>query len=404
MSQSSSTSDTSSRLRAAAGTPAAAGYRMPAEWAPHQATWLSWPHNPDTWPGCVPQVETAMAQAVAALAAHEHVRINVKDDAHSYHVRKLLDGKAPAERVHLHNFATNDAWCRDHGAIFVTRPGPDAPLLALDFQYNAWGGKYPPFDKDNQIPARMADTLGVPRREIPMVLEGGSIEVNGAGVLLTSEQCLLNPNRNPHLNRGQIEQALRDNLGVRQIIWLGDGIVGDDTDGHVDDITRFVAEDTVVTVMEPDPASPNHAPLRENRERLASVTLPDGRPLRVIELPMPQPLYRNGEPLPASYANFYIGNRAVLLAAFRADASPPWTAGRWWWVSAPFTASPSRCRWWWSLPPDRVKQGPGPATEPAAVLCAAATFPTVSPPRAACRGGGSPIPACHTADRNPWAP
>ena len=249
-----------------------AGYRMPAEWSPHQATWFSWPHNADTWTDYLPAVERILAEAVAALATGEVVRINVRDSGHGYHVQKLLAGKVPPDKVLFHQFPTNDAWCRDHGAIFVTRDAGQPPTLrALDFQYNAWGGKYPPFDLDNAIPRRMATALGVPCETIPLILEGGSIEVNGRGTLLTTEQCLLNPNRNPTMSREQIEAQLRALLGVTQIIWLGDGIVGDDTDGHIDDLTRFVAEDLVVTAVEQDPADPNYAPLKENRDRLAGM-------------------------------------------------------------------------------------------------------------------------------------
>lgn len=297
--------------------PADAGYRMPAEWSSHQATWFSWPHNVDTWGAHLPDVERVLADAVTALTRGETVRINVRDADHGYHVGKLLSGRAPADRIVLHQWPTNDSWCRDHGAIFVTRSASEGvPLLALDFGYNAWGGKYPPWDLDNGIPARMATALGVPVRPVDMILEGGSIEVNGAGTLLTTEQCLLHPNRNPNLRRDDIELRLRGLLGVQQIIWLGDGIVGDDTDGHIDDLSRFVSVDTVVTVMEQDPADPNYAALVDNRERLAAVRLPDGRPLNVIELPMPAPVLRDGERLPASYANFYIGNKVVLLPTF----------------------------------------------------------------------------------------
>lgn len=306
-----------------ASSEATAGYRMPAEWSPHQATWFSWPHNADTWTDYLPAVERILAEAVAALTTGEVVRINVRDSGHGYHVQKLLAGKVPPERVRLHLFPTNDAWCRDHGAIFVTRE-PDAgqqpTLKALDFLYNAWGGKYPPFDLDNAIPQRMAAELGVPCHSVPMVLEGGSIEVNGAGMLLTTEQCLLNPNRNPALSREQIEAHLKSLLGVTRIVWLGDGIVGDDTDGHIDDLTRFVAEDLVVTAVEQDPADENYAPLKENRERLEGLSLPDGRPLRVLEIPMPAPLFRGSTRLPASYANFYVGNRVVLLPTFNCPA------------------------------------------------------------------------------------
>lgn len=297
-------------------SPASLGYRMPPEWAPHQATWLSWPHNPDTWPGVLAEAERALAGAVAALTEGEVVHVNVLNERHERHVAGLLAGKANLERVQLHRQPSNDAWCRDHGAIFVTRPGGEAPLLALDFGYNAWGGKYPPFDLDDAMPRHMAGRLGVPYRTIDMILEGGSIDVNGAGTLLTTEQCLLNPNRNPGLGRADIERRLRENLGVSQVLWLGEGIAGDDTDGHVDDLTRFVAEDAVVTVVEDDPADVNFAALRENRERLAAMRLADGRPLRVIELPMPEPVERDGERLPASYANFYVGNRVVLLPVF----------------------------------------------------------------------------------------
>lgn len=302
--------------------PAAPGYRMPAEWSPHQATWISWPHNAETWPDCLAEVERVMADAVAALSTGEVVRINVRDADHGYHVQRLLAGRAAPGRVLLHRFPTNDAWCRDHGAIFVTRP-PEAgdPLLALDFQYNAWGGKYPPYDLDNAIPGQMAGALAVPRLAVDMILEGGSIEVNGAGMLLTTEQCLLNPNRNPGLDRDAIEQRLRRLLGVTTIAWLGDGIVGDDTDGHIDDLTRFVAEDAVVTVVEQDPADANYAALQDNLERLRALALPDGRPLRVIELPMPPPLVDpERDRLPASYANFYIGNRVVLMPTFDCPA------------------------------------------------------------------------------------
>ncbi len=310
---------------------------MPAEWSPHQATWFSWPHNADTWTDYLPAVERILAEAVAALAKGEVVRINVRDSGHGYHVQKLLAGKVPPDKVVLHQFPTNDAWCRDHGAIFVTRePGRSAgqsagqnagqsadqrpTLKALDFQYNAWGGKYPPFDLDNAIPQRMAAVLGVPCLTIPLVLEGGSIEVNGRGMLLTTEQCLLNPNRNPSSSREQIETHLKGLLGVTQVVWLGEGIVGDDTDGHIDDLTRFVAEDLVVTAVEQDPADENYAPLKENRDRLAGLKLPDGRPLRVVELPMPAPLFRDSNRLPASYANFYVGNRVVLLPTFNCPA------------------------------------------------------------------------------------
>jgi len=307
----------------ASGSPAAAGYAMPAEWQPHQCTWISWPHKKESWPNKFGPVEPVMARFVGALSRSELVRINVLDAGHQKHVSTQLEGHATAGNVVFHRFPTNDAWCRDHGAIFVKRSGPVDPLLALNFQFNAWGGKYPPFDLDNAIPGQMAAALGTPCRTLPMILEGGSIDVNGAGALLTTEQCLLHPNRNPTLSREDIESALRHALGVEQVIWLGDGIVGDDTDGHIDDLTRFVAEDTVVTVVEKNRQDENFAALAENRERLSTLRLADGRPLNVIEMQMPAPVVFEGDRLPASYANFYIGNRVVIMPCFNDPADAP---------------------------------------------------------------------------------
>ena len=303
-----------------ADTPSARGYRLPAEWAPHEATWLSWPHNRDSWPGVFEGVEPAMVPFVRALAECEPVYINVRDAEHERHVAKLLAAAVPPERLRLYRFPTNDAWARDHGAIFVTRPTPREPRLAVDFDYNAWGGKYPPFDLDREVGRQMAEALGVPRYAKPgVVLEGGSIEPNGAGSLLTTEQCLLNPNRNASLTRADIERLLEECFGVTQILWLGEGIEGDDTDGHIDDLTRFVAPDTVVTVVEPNRADPNHAPLAANRRLLETLTV-GGRPLTVVELPMPEPQYLDEQRLPASYANFYIANGAVLVPTFGCPA------------------------------------------------------------------------------------
>lgn len=304
-------------------TPAAAGYAMPAEWQPHQCTWISWPHKRDSWPGNFEPVEPVMVRFVGALSKSEPVRINVLDEVHERHVRDLLEGHADPDAIHFHRFRTNDAWCRDHGAVFVCRDSDDDALLALDFQFNAWGGKYPPYDADNAIPPQMAAALGVPVLAHPMVLEGGSIDVNGAGALLTTEQCLLHPNRNPGMSRDDIEASLREMLGASQVIWLGDGIVGDDTDGHIDDLARFVSADTVVTVVESDKGDENYAPLAENRERLADVRFGDGTPLNVIELAMPRAVEFAGDRLPASYANFYIGNRAVIVPTFDDPADEP---------------------------------------------------------------------------------
>ena len=325
-------------------TPRELRYRMPAEWEPHAATWLSFPHNADSWPGKLPAAQQAYAKMVAALAESEPLHINVNDDAQEELARRLLDEARAGGEIFFHRFPTNDAWCRDHGAILVVgspsyqegvRGGSvdekakheSKPLLskegssiALNWQYNAWGEKYPPYDLDNAIPPQMAAYLGVPCQSIDMVLEGGSIDVNGEGLLLTTESCLLNKNRNPQLSREQIVQHLRNMLGVEKILWLGDGIVGDDTDGHIDDLTRFVAPNTVVTVIEEDPADDNYRPLQENLVRLQEMTNLNGEPLEIIELPMPSPVIHNGQRLPASYANFYIANTLVLVPTYRCDA------------------------------------------------------------------------------------
>jgi agmatine deiminase len=295
-------------------TPAQLGYRMPAEWEPHAATWLSWPRREGiSFPDSFERVVPTLRAMVEALLESEPVHINVCDEAHEAEVRAALEG-LPAACLTIHRIPTNEPWCRDHGPIFLTRER--VPRLAvLDWDYNAWGGKYPPCDLDEVVPTRVAAELGVPVFYPHMILEGGSIEVNGAGALLTTEGCLLNPNRNPQLRRAEIEQRLRDYLGVREILWLGDGIEGDDTDGHIDDLTRFVGERAVVTVVEKDQSDANYAPLQANLERLRCLTI-DGGPLEITTLPMPAKIVREDLRLPASYANFYIANQSVLLPTF----------------------------------------------------------------------------------------
>jgi agmatine deiminase len=298
----------------ASGTPAALGYRMPAEWEPHAATWLSWPRREGiSFPGAYDRVMPAFRAMVAALIESEPVCINVSNGAHEAEAREVLKG-LPMECVTFYTIPTNEPWCRDHGPTFLTRQ--KQPQLAIvDWGHNAWGGKYPPFDLDDVVPTRIGEVLGIPVFGGGMILEGGSIEVNGAGSLLTTESCLLNPNRNPDLDRAQIEQRIRDNLGVQEILWLGDGIEGDDTDGHVDDLTRFVSEDAVATVVEEDRDDPNYEPLQQNLERLRKMKV-GGRSLKIHELPMPARIDREGLRLPASYANYYIANTRVLLPTF----------------------------------------------------------------------------------------
>lgn len=297
------------------------GFHMPAEWEAHESTWISWPHNPETWPGTgrVAAAEQAMVSAVAALAEAERVRINVLDPAHESHVRGLLRARVPPESVRFHRLPTNDAWIRDYGAIFVESGRPKESLVAVDFEFNAWGDKYPPYDLDQQVGLRMAEILGLEAYAPGIVLEGGSIDVNGAGALLTTTQCLLNKNRNPRLTQMEIESVLRSVLGVSQFIWLGEGIEGDDTDGHVDDVTRFVGPRTVVTAVESNRQDRNHAALAANRRRLADTVLDIGGKLEIVDLPMPEPLIRNGLRLPASYANFYIANDVVLVPVFACE-------------------------------------------------------------------------------------
>ena len=293
---------------------------MPAEWERHDATWISWPrHDGQSFPESYDRVLPALVSMATAIAESEILRINVSSIEQEREVKGLLSSVAPMECVEFFNIPTNEPWCRDHGPLFVTRK--DFPRLAVnDFGYNAWGGKYPPFAEDDVVPTTVARHFAYPLFVPGFILEGGSIDGNGAGALLTTESCLLNPNRNPTMNRESIEQGLRDYLGVDQILWLGDGIEGDDTDGHVDDITRFVSRSTVVTVVEPNVADPNHAPLAANLKRLLAMRLADGTPLSVIELPMPPRIDREGLRLPASHANFYIANSSILLPAFGGDS------------------------------------------------------------------------------------
>jgi agmatine deiminase len=297
-----------------AQTPAALGYRMPAEWEPHAATWLSWPHREGiSFPDSFDRVLPALRAMVEALTESEQVCINVGNDAHEAEARAVLRGLS-MERVSFYRVPTNEPWCRDHGPIFLSRDA-DPKLAIVDWDYNAWGGKYPPCNLDEVVPTRIAQLLDRPVFYPRMILEGGSIEVNGAGSLLTTESCLLNQNRNPNLGRVEIERRLRDYLGLQEILWLGEGIEGDDTDGHIDDLARFVSENTVVTVVEKSREDKNYEPLQENLARLREMRI-GNRKIDIITLPMPKKIVREGQRLPASYANFYIANSCVLLPTF----------------------------------------------------------------------------------------
>ena len=300
-------------------SPAALGYTMPAEWEPHEATWLSWPHKEASWPDAFEPVPAVFAQITKHLTDSELVRINVADEDFAERVRiELRQAEVDLSRVCFHFNPTNDAWCRDHGPIYVTRTINGKRERAInDWGFNAWGNKYPPYDLDDVVPTRIAHEFNETLFTPDIVMEGGSIDVNGKGTLLTTEACLLNLNRNPHLNQAQIGQYLRDYLGVTNILWLGDGIVGDDTDGHVDDLTRFTAHDTIVTVVEDDPADDNYLLLKENYERLLTMKDQDDKPFRIVTMPMPGERYIEEQRLPMSYANFYIANKVVLLPTYR---------------------------------------------------------------------------------------
>ncbi len=289
---------------------------MPAEWEQHEATWLSWPQPEcNSFPGSYTRVIPTFVKMACALAESETVRINVCGEEQENAVRKLLAG-APPERIEYFHIPTNEPWCRDYGPIFVRRK--KSPRLAVvDFEFTAWGWKLQPIEDDNDVPPKVAERLGLPVFDYSgFVLEGGSIDVNGAGTVLTTESCLLNQNRNAKLTRQQIEKKLHETLGTTQVLWLGAGIEGDDTDGHVDDITRFISRSVVVTATEDDENDPNYEPLRTNLNRLHEMRLPDGEPLHVLPLPMPAHIFRDGQRLPASYANFYIANELVLLPIF----------------------------------------------------------------------------------------
>lgn len=299
---------------------------MPAEWEPHEATWLAWPHNREDWPGKFQPIPWAYAEIVRHIARGERVCILVNDAAHQRTAERVLkQAHVGSANVEFFRFRTDRVWTRDSGPIFVTRR--QEPQVAIThWQFNGWA-KYPNHKKDEKLPAFVARKLRIPRWEPQMivngkrrrvVLEGGSIDVNGRGTMLTTEECLLSEiqQRNRGIARQQLEELFRDYLGVNKTIWLGNGIAGDDTHGHVDDISRFVSPDTVITVVEQDTSDANHAPLQENLRRLHNATDQNGKKLNVIELPLPSPVWFRGQRLPASYANFYTANAAVLVPTF----------------------------------------------------------------------------------------
>lgn len=301
-------------------TPASLGYRFPAEFAPHIATWLSWPHKEASWPGKIDSIYPNYSRFVKYLAMSEKVRINVANSAmQAFATAHLEQAGVNMEQVEFFLHPTNDAWCRDHGPAFLVNPQAEIPKVIVDWNYNAWGNKYPPYDLDDVIPTLIGKHFNLPVYHPGIVMEGGSVEFNGAGTLLTSTCCLLNENRNPHLNQAQIETYLRNYYGVEQILWVADGIVGDDTDGHIDDTVRFVNADTVLTVVETNRNDENYDLLQTNLKQLKEMRLLNGKQLNIAELPMPDAVIYEDQRLPASYANFYISNQHVIVPTFRCN-------------------------------------------------------------------------------------
>jgi agmatine deiminase len=304
--------------------PAALGFSMPAEWESHEATWIGWPHNPTDWPGKLEPIEWVYAEIVRKISADEMVRILVNSAVHEKQARSILKlAGVTMTRVQFFRFPTNRGWTRDFGPIFVRRTKPRRELAIARFRFNAWA-RYPDWQRDNAIPQQVARKLKLKilpallgSREI--VLEGGSIDVNGCGTVLTTEECLLDQKRqvrNPGLSRADMELTLRENLGVKTVVWLGKGIAGDDTHGHVDDLCRFVNPRTVVLIREKNQRDANYRALEENWERIRGARLASGEKVQAVELPMPSPLHFDGARLPSSYANFYIANAAVLVPTF----------------------------------------------------------------------------------------
>jgi agmatine deiminase len=305
-------------------TPAQLGFRLPAEWESHEATWIGWPHNLTDWPSKFSAIPWVYGEIVRKLAEGEKVRILANSTAHEEKARRVLKLiGADSAAIEFFDFPTNRGWTRDSGPMFLRRDGPNSEVAVIRFRFNAWA-RYDDWQKDNGVPERVARALrlrllraGSKGREL--VVEGGSIDVNGHGTLLTTHECLLDPRvqvRNPGLDQDAIEAALRSNLGVKNILWLGKGIAGDDTHGHVDDLCRFVGPRTVVLCQEDDPQEANYEALQENRERLQGMRLEDGSKIDIVPIPMPSPLSFRGQRLPASYANFYISNAAVLVPTF----------------------------------------------------------------------------------------
>ncbi len=302
-------------------SPADQGFYFPAEWYPHRATWLSWPHKEASWPGKMNRIFTPYATFIKYLAKGEKVCINVTDENMKQFALTILQDQAVnLDNIEFYFIPTNDAWCRDHGPSFLIKGKENEPETSskaiVSWLYNAWGNKYPPFDLDIKVPQKIAEALKLPVFYPGIVMEGGSVDFNGKGTVLTTTACLLNANRNPHLTKLQVENYLYNYYGASQVLWLDYGIVGDDTDGHIDDITRFVSLNHIITMVERNPMDENYEPLKANLQKLKSMRLLNGSRLEITEIQMPSPQFYDGIRLPASYANFYIANSTVIVPIF----------------------------------------------------------------------------------------
>ena len=302
------------------GTPAALGYFFPPEWHPHVATWFSWPRPEGiSFPDKYHTIPENLARIMREIAPRERVEINVPNGNYEYLVRRQLqEHGCPTGNVFFHHIKTNESWCRDHGPAFLLKRTKSA---IVDWRFNAWGGKYPPYDDDDAVPTRIAQELGLPVFCPNVVMEGGAVDFSGGGTVMTTTSCLLNKNRNPHLSKAEIEQYLKDYYGQDRVIWLGEGIAGDDTDGHIDDLARFISPTTIVTAVEEDPKDENYEVLRDNLKRLRKLKDRDGRPFNILEIPMPGVVEHGGQRLPATYVNFYFINGALLVPTYRHKAN-----------------------------------------------------------------------------------
>lgn len=305
-----------SKLKILSQTPASLGYTFPPEWHPHRGTWFSWPRPEGiSFPDKYHTVPENLARIFREIALRERVEINVPNGNYEYIVRQqLAEHGCPLNNVFFHHIKTNESWCRDHGPAFVLMP--DGSAAIVDWGFNAWGGKYPPYDDDDAVPTRIAEEKGLPIFYPKIIMEGGAVDFNGAGSILTTTSCLLNKNRNPGLKKPQIEQYIKDYYGQKHVIWLGEGIAGDDTDGHVDDLARFINPTTIVTAVEDDPSDENYQILQDNLRRLEKARDQDGRPFKIVTIPMPGLVEYDGQRLPATYVNFYFVNGALLVPTF----------------------------------------------------------------------------------------